>query len=121
MMRRVAVCLTTATLALGACRSSVPAFPGGTMSPAPSNVPAQLIGESAAPPSGVAAPDSVKYCRNPLFDPTDNTPLTLTGSGTVGGVQQGDYAVPDGKYGLPAGSRLRVNCATGRVLGVINR
>lgn len=105
--------------AAGACRTGAASFPAGQVTPAPATVPPRLIAESAAPLSGVAPAESKAACRNPMFDPTDNAPLQLTGSGLVEGVLQGDYVVPEGHYGLPSGSRLRVDCATGRVLGVV--
>lgn len=54
-------------------------------------------------------------CQSPLFDPRDQTRVTLVRSdrGT------GDYQVPDGKYGVGPGELLRVDCTTGRAVGVV--
>lgn len=56
-------------------------------------------------------------CRNPMVDPRDGTQLVLDRA--TEGV--GDYEVPPGRYGVEAGSLLRLDCATGRALGVVRR
>ncbi len=55
-------------------------------------------------------------CRNPLLDPRDGTPLRLGSS--ISGV--GEYEVPSGRYGVNAHERLRVDCNTGRSLGIVS-
>jgi len=56
-------------------------------------------------------------CRNPMVDPRDGTRLTLIRSASG----QGDYSVPTGRYGVSDGALLRLNCATGEVVGVVSR
>jgi hypothetical protein len=53
-----------------------------------------------------------------MYDFSDGTRLTLVSSqeGRVG-----DYAVPDGRYGVGANEALRLDCNTGRVIGVVPR
>jgi hypothetical protein len=120
-MRRLRSVGVVVLPALAACLTSRPSpFPGGAVTTIlPAGVPRHLFAESAAPAGGVAAADTVRTCRNPLFDPTDNAPLALVGSGTIAGELEGDYAVPEGRYGLARGSRLRVRCRTGEVVGIV--
>ena len=33
----------------------------------------------------------------------------------------GNYSVPEGKYGVGKGELLRLDCATGKVLGIIKK
>ena len=65
--------------------------------------------EPGAAPSG--------ECRSPLVDPRDGTKLTLVWSS--GG--HGEYEVLPGRYGVGNGEVLRVDCATGRALGIGQR
>ena len=53
-------------------------------------------------------------CRNPLVDPRDGTMLTLRRS--ANGV--GDYWV-DGKYGVKSTQFLRIDCGTGKAVGIV--
>lgn len=56
-------------------------------------------------------------CRSPLVDPRDGARLAMVRSS--GGV--GDYEAPPGRYGVGPDRLLRVECATGRPLGVVRR
>ncbi len=56
-------------------------------------------------------------CQSPATDPRDGARLTLARSS--GG--RGDYVVPDGKYGVREREYLRLDCATGAVVGVVPR
>ena len=58
-------------------------------------------------------------CNSPLTDPRDGTQLIMQASYGEEGV--GDYVVPSGKYGVKSGELLRVNCATGEVVGIVKR
>jgi hypothetical protein len=58
-------------------------------------------------------------CRSPLIDPRDQTRIRMQRSGTVGSRSQGDYEVPDGRYGVGADELLRIDCRTGQVLGIV--
>jgi hypothetical protein len=55
-------------------------------------------------------------CRTPLVDPNDGTRIVL--SRAVDGTR-GDYAVPEGRYGVGGDDLLRINCKTGGVIGVV--
>ena len=56
-------------------------------------------------------------CLNPLLDPRGDVRLTLVRSLT----REGDYAVSAGGYGLGSDELLRIDCNTGRPLGVVRR
>lgn len=56
-------------------------------------------------------------CLNPLVDPRDGGRLRLVRSRPA----YGDYEVPAGRYGLRDGELLRLECNTGRVLGIARR
>lgn len=77
--------------------------------------PAFLVGTPDGGPLTAPTPDPA--CRNPMVDPRDGTRLVLDRSADG----QGDYRVPEGRYGVPAGGWLRLDCTTGRPLGVVGR
>lgn len=54
-------------------------------------------------------------CLSPMVDPRDEYQVRFTRAG--GGVA--DYRVPDGRYGVGPGQLLRLECNSGRVLGVV--
>lgn len=56
-------------------------------------------------------------CKSPLVDPTDGTKIIMVES--VRGI--GDYEVPSGKYGMKENELLRIDCQTGKVLGIVKR
>ena len=56
-------------------------------------------------------------CRSPMVDPRDGTKLTLVWSNAG----QGEYEVLPGRYGVGSGEVLRLDCATGRVVGIAKR
>lgn len=56
-------------------------------------------------------------CLNPMVDPRDGTEVGMLRS--VQGAA--DYAVPGRMYGVGAGELLRIECNTGRVLGIVRR
>lgn len=94
---------------LAACSS----LPAPTVAPrAGTDLPAQFLVEDAGKWREARAGEG---CRNPVQDPRDSTTLTLAQSrnGT------GDYVVPPGKYGASAGEWLRLECASGRPLGLV--
>lgn len=103
--------LAAALLALAACAS------GGEMYPI--NAPARDAVD--APPRfvfGSGPADAEGGCRTPMTDPRDGTSVRLVRSQ---GGQIGDYEVPAGRYGVGAGELLRLECGTGRVVGVVPR
>ena len=59
--------------------------------------------------------DSLSH--NPLLDPRDGTRLELIRSAQA----QGDYKVPEGKYGVGNDELLRIDSTTGRPLGIVPR
>jgi hypothetical protein len=80
------------------------------------DVPIQFVTEDM--PVEATANDTLpgSGCRSPLVDPRDGTRLRLRSS--ISGV--GEYEVPVGRYGVNANERLRVDCNTGRALGVVD-
>ncbi|MCG9971702.1 hypothetical protein [Christiangramia crocea] len=56
-------------------------------------------------------------CKSPLVDPADGTEIIMVES--IRGV--GDYKVPPGKYGMEQNELLRVDCQTGKVLGIVKK
>jgi hypothetical protein len=56
-------------------------------------------------------------CRSPMVDPRDGTVITFLRSTTT----VGDYDVPSGRYGVGPGELLRIECNTGRVVGITRR
>lgn len=62
-------------------------------------------------------PDAGEGCRSPLVDPRDDTQIVMVRSSHA----RADYEVPEGRYGVGSGQLLRVNCDTGRVLGIVRR
>jgi hypothetical protein len=58
-------------------------------------------------------------CRVVMIDPRDQTQLRLARSTQVGLVHHGDYEVPAGRYGVQRNELLRLDCATGEVIGIV--
>jgi hypothetical protein len=58
-------------------------------------------------------------CRTTIIDPRDQTSLRLARSAQHGMIYRGDYEVPDGRYGVGRGELLRVDCASGEVIGIV--
>ena len=67
--------------------------------------------------AGPVEPQPGDTCRNLLVDPRDETRLTLIRSANG----RGDYEPEPPRYGLKEGQLLRVDCATGRAVGVVKR
>jgi len=74
-----------------------------------------VVGESEGTATTMPAPGT--GCRSPMVDPRDGTRLTLVRS--IEGV--GDYEVAHWLYGVEPGEVLRIDCATGRAIGVFKR
>jgi hypothetical protein len=68
-------------------------------------------------PAGTSMGNSA--CLSPLTDPRDGTTIIMQTSFGKEGV--GDYVVPGGKYGVENGELLRINCATGEVVGIVKK
>ena len=72
--------------------------------------------EKFRPPSGVVL--SGESCKNPMIDPRNGLSLTMVRSTSAGFA---DYEVPNQRYGVSKEELLRLNCATGEVVGVVRR
>ena len=76
--------------------------------------------------SGVAQseePRAGEGCRNPMVDPRNGTTLNLMRSKDGMGDYQvlgGDYELAS-KYGVDARHLLRIDCASGKALGVVEQ
>lgn len=111
-MTRHSFPLLCAAAALAACAS------GGGVDPlaqptlrAAVAAPAALVtaeGTTGAPPG---------TCRSPLYDPADRTAFRLLRSREG----LGDYEAPVSKYGVQEGEALRIECASGRPVGIVKR
>jgi len=62
-------------------------------------------------------PAAGEGCHSPMVDPSDGTRITLVRSSNG----LGDYEVLEGRYGVGKGQLLRLDCANGRVMGVVKR
>jgi hypothetical protein len=56
-------------------------------------------------------------CLNPMWDTRYNVELTMMRAANG----SGDYAVPNGRYGVGERELLRLDCNTGRPIGVVRR
>lgn len=113
--RATAVARLALVVSAGACalgRSGD--FPPDAQARPAVDVPAQFT--LAAPPEAVQGPDAAP-CTSPAVDPRDGTRLVLVRSRSG----RGDYEAPAGKYGVGAAELLRLDCATGRAIGVVAR
>ena len=72
-----------------------------------------------APGGALSEPRESGACRNPMVDPRDGTRLTLVQSQRGGSGQVGDYRVPEGRYGVGTRELLRLDCGSGRPVGVV--
>tara|TARA_R110002167_G_scaffold29972_2_gene99457 strand:- start:389 stop:736 length:348 start_codon:yes stop_codon:yes gene_type:complete len=66
-------------------------------------------------PIGVSLDKS--SCKNPMVDPLDGTHIIMVSAKN----SKGTYRVPSNKYGLAKGEFLRLDCQTGKVLGIVKR
>ena len=95
-------------LAAGCVSAGTADFPNDVIATPASSVPAAF--EFTVPAASGA-------CRNPAIDPRDGTRLTLVRSRG----ERGDYEVPGGRYGVGERQLLRLDCATGSVIGIVPR
>ncbi|MBK8502664.1 MAG: hypothetical protein IPL46_10835 [Saprospiraceae bacterium] len=65
----------------------------------------------------MTAPEADGDCRSPMIDPRDSTKITLFRSFEG----RGDYEVPKDMYGVEKGHILRLDCVTGRVIGIFKK
>ena len=89
--------------------------------------PSRVVGQPEASPerflvglpngSGTRETKGGEGCLSPMVDPRSSLRITMVRSS----LDRGDYAVPEGAYGLERGQLLRLDCTTGRVIGVVAR
>lgn len=118
-MRHLLLLASMPALLAGAACSS-----GGTGSmrsvieqPAPVTAPPSFAPQD---PAGIVAPADTMTgsgCLSPMVDPVTGTRITLYRSESG----LGDYQAPSGSYGLRDDQLLRLECNTGKVLGVVRR
>jgi hypothetical protein len=107
-----------AALSLAGCASS-----SGDLSGPVVGVPLDLPDHFVVARTGFGKTEEPKadgVCRNPMLDPRDRTELTLRRS--AGG--RGDYWPEAGirgshTYGLTSQQLLRIDCATGKAVGIV--
>jgi hypothetical protein len=101
-------------LALAGCASTRSDLSGPVV-----GVPLDLPDHFMVARSGIgkhAEPKAGEGCRNPMIDPRDRTELVLRRSAG----EKGDYRVESQKYGLTSRQLLRVDCATGKAIGIVD-
>ena len=77
--------------------------------------PATDIPEAFEPKSGASFDDTA--CKSPLVDPRTGTEIIMVMAHD--GI--GDYRVPSGMYGVKSKELLRLECSTGKVLGIVKQ
>jgi hypothetical protein len=100
----------------GACATGgAGTYPANAPARPASGVPERFVVEGTA---GAAAADTTpgSGCRSPMVDPRDGARLRMV---SAQGGRIADYEVPAGRYGVGAGELLRLECNTGRVVGVV--
>ena len=108
-------------LACAACAVSTSTYPADAPARAANDVPEHFMVGSIAPGGPLSEPVRDGACRNPMVDPRDGTRLTLVQSQDGPAGQVGDYQVTAGRYGVASGELLRIDCGTGRAVGVVPR
>jgi len=106
-----------ACLAVAACTVGGGSMQSVVEHPAPVTAPARFVPLEAA--NLIAPADTIagEGCLSPLADPVTGLQIILTRSESG----LGDYLAPSGSYGLRDDQLLRLDCNTGRVLGVVRR
>lgn len=101
-------------LFLGSCASMN--FPSDDQARAAKNVPGHFL---VGTPNGTKTtePSPNEGCRNPMIDPRDGTKIYLVRSSE----DRGDYKVPTDRYGVGEKELLRLDCGTGRVVGIVRK
>jgi len=102
-------------LVLAACGQSNSGFPSPTPLRAGTDLPARF-----EPPPGfgrLSLTDTIpgNACLSPMHDPRNNTEIRMVRAASG----QADYKVPDGRYGVGKHQLLRLDCNTGRPLGIV--
>ena len=86
-------------------------------SPAPVTAPPRFVPLDSA--MVIAPADTLvgDGCLSPLADPVTGTQIILIRSESG----LGDYLAPSGSYGIRDGHLIRLDCNTGKVLGIVRR
>ena len=111
-----AVTLALGLLAAGCSVGTAGSFPADPVTRPAANAPERFVVGSY---DGTATeePSAGRGCRSPMVDPRDGTRLRLVRSAG----ERGDYEAPAGWYGAGEGELLRIDCATGEVVGIVER
>ena len=107
--------LAAALLAAGGCASAKK----NEMSGPVVGVPLDLPDHFKVAASGIGKseePQKDGNCRNPMVDPRDKALLELRRS--ANGI--GDYWIQSQKYGLGPRQLLRIDCGTGKAIGIVD-
>jgi hypothetical protein len=114
LRRLVAIAL----LATAGCASRIPVRDAAAaVRPATDTPDHFVVGTPDSDETTEPGASPARECRSPMVDPRDRTRLRLVWSS--GG--QGEYEVLSGRYGVGSGEVLRLDCATGRAVGVATR
>lgn len=91
-------------------------FPSDDKAREANNVPDHFL---VGTPNGTVTsePTPEEGCRNPMVDPSDGTKIQLVRSSH----DRGDYEVPNDRYGVGEKELLRLDCGTGRVVGIVRK
>lgn len=103
-------------LLCGACALGGPnSYPEGEAARAAADTPVRFVSEDLPP--GAALSDTLpgSGCRSPLVDPRDGTRIRMVNAQR----RVGDYEGVVGRYGVASGELLRIECNTGRVVGIV--
>ena len=108
--------LAAVMLSISGCFIGMSSGGGGVLRDA-ENVPNHF--EPKDPDARIIPPDTIAGpgCLSPMVDPRDGTEVGFLRSGDG----YADYAVPSGLYGVGRNELLRLECNTGKVVGVVRR
>ena len=108
--------LVAAVIVLGGCATSGTPLHADAMTRQAADTPDHFL-VGAHDSAETSEPVPGEGCRNPMVDPRDGTHLLLVRA--AAGL--GDYEVPEGQYGAGEDELLRLECATGRPVGIAQR
>ena len=109
--------ILTAALGAIACSAATDTFSSTTPLRAGTDLPQRFEPPDTLPRVAPADTTPGGGCLSPMRDPRDGTALRMVRSG----VQQADYEVPGSRYGVGSTELLRLECNTGRPLGIVRR
>lgn len=110
-----ALCLLVGVSILAGCAVAGPVTPAQRVLRPAADAPDHfLVGEADGT---TREPGGNDACESPMVDPRDGTRVTLVRSSDG----LGDYAVDGGRYGVAEGEVLRIDCRTGKAIGVFAR